>query len=86
MLLPLNQDTDITRHQMRREESSRSLVIFGVIQLFIFLCLLTVTAQLFYPATGELEHYVSLQILNGHMPYRDFAFEAVHLMALIPSK
>ncbi len=64
----------ITNAFLELPVSRRSLVIFGVMHLFVF-CLFIVVAQFFYPATGELERYVSLEILNGHVPYRDFAFE-----------
>jgi len=61
--------------QITRNNHWRMLIIFGVAHLAIFLCFFAVMAQLFYPAAGELERNFALQMLDGRMPYRDFACE-----------
>ncbi len=61
--------------QIARDNHRRMLIIFGVAHLAIFLCFFAVMAQLFYPAAGELERNFALQMLDGRLPYRDFACE-----------
>jgi uncharacterized membrane protein len=53
----------------------RTLLNFGVIHVFLFLGVLPVLAQLFYPGTGSLELYLSNMMLDGQIPYHDFASE-----------
>ena len=60
---------------MNHADLKRNLIIFGVLHVFIFLCLLPVLAQIFYPGTGTLELYIAQQILDGQIPYHDFASE-----------
>ncbi len=60
---------------MDREGLKRNLIIFGAVHVFIFLGLLPALAQLFYPGTGSLELYLAQQMLNGQIPYHDFASE-----------
>ena len=59
---------------MGLSQPNRTLIIFGVVHLFIF-SLFTVLAQHFYPDPGGLEHLMSLRMLEGQIPYRDFVSE-----------
>lgn len=60
---------------MNQADLKRNLLIFGALHVFIFLCLLPVLAQLFYPGTGSLELYLAQKMLDGQIPYHDFASE-----------
>jgi uncharacterized membrane protein len=60
---------------MNHANIKRNLIIFGVVHVFLFLCLLPALAQIFYPGTGSLELYISQQMLDGKIPYHDFASE-----------
>jgi len=61
--------------QVARYQSRRILLIFIAAHLAIFLCFFMVMAHLYYPAPGGLEHSLAMQMLDGRMPYRDFACE-----------
>ncbi|MEW6141697.1 MAG: hypothetical protein AB1597_00880 [Chloroflexota bacterium] len=67
---------------MIRDELRKSLLIFGVLHLAIFLGFYVVIAQLYYPASGEYERSLALQMLDGRLPYRDFVFEYPPLVIL----
>ncbi len=60
---------------MNQADWRRNLVIFGAVHVFLFLILLPVLAQIFYPGTGTLELYLAQQMLGGKIPYHDFASE-----------
>jgi uncharacterized membrane protein len=60
---------------MNHADLKRNLIIFGALHVFIFLCLFPALAQFFYPGTGTLELYLAQQMLDGQIPYHDFASE-----------
>jgi uncharacterized membrane protein len=53
----------------------RTVIIFVFIHIFIFLVLLPLLAHFFYGGTGGLESYLARLMLDGKIPYHDFASE-----------
>lgn len=58
------------------------ILIFGLINVVIFMGLFGELSRHFYLGTGELEHFWALKLLDGQVPYRDFEVEYPPLVLL----
>jgi uncharacterized membrane protein len=56
------------------EKVGRYWVFWVLVDVLIFL-VFTLLALLYYPASGQLEHYIAVKILDGQIPYVDFPSE-----------
>lgn len=56
-------------------EPRRTMLIFCLVHAFLFLCIFSVPALTVYFDPGGLERYLAVKILDGQVPYRDFASE-----------
>jgi uncharacterized membrane protein len=61
--------------RMEMTNFKKTIIIFGAVHVIIFLGLLPTLAQFFYPGTGSLENYLAQKMLDGQIPYHDFASE-----------
>jgi uncharacterized membrane protein len=57
---------------MERTNFKRTIIIFVIVHVFIFLVVLPLLAHFAMPGTGGLEAYIARMMLDGHVPYHPF--------------